>query len=964
MAKLQERATLENDLRREIVAYREEVREEVIRRGLNPQKLAQWSSARLARDCRGFRGVPSLRAKLFPGDNQETYPQFVRFCELNFPGVLPSSAAPVTDASGPSVANDCSLSSEFVAQSKSASVGNADEAARARSKRKNAKKKRKRVARKEEAARRKDVSVAAHQTWQENYGAKELARLKEDVPADKLAEFLINDAVSGGDENFALEDLTLIDDGRILCCWQSPPGTEAKYLTGMRVVAYFEPLRTAVLNLTVIFEDHRGQKNLDPINKVTVEYIRSELPEAKYIMLATTTEISEANYTNYTATGFPWLRSGGEGYDYLKMTDIDHDDFVDDGFTAEIGSDESWDLWTEGKTKWQGKRQRNGKRSRTHGWNVPVTGGYGKDKHTLVAKLPDAKATAVCQAPVESPAAAAATAAPVESPEAAATAPPKIYVYRMMHYDGGAPSSDNGQHFLAICQANVRNKAQPGDILIGIIGAQLARASSVDVEHGHIAYIATVTNRMTMQEYCTKHGDRCDAIYNYMSGKPHQMENLFHTHINIAEDLRGGVLELTDMKRCISGNAEEHTAVPGALLKTISRAVRTVQSGDAHYEQWMTLAAQTQSVKQPVYVGSTDKARQLRVTNAVDREDALSYLKRVKTVFADNPKVYNDYLNIMKYFKDGSIDQPGAIRRVAQLFGHAHPELLLGFNTFLPANYEILASDLNDPTHPAFSPEVYLAFEDYGELPVKICDEYARHAKEKEGARPAQPLDPVLFERFQGLTALPLVEDGLQYYSAVDLHRKPHYQVTASQLLEINRQVKFKHSNVLAPIVPDDAPDVPWDKVKDMCEKISSKAKKKQFRGNAAVTHGFSGENMRAKRADGGRPELTQSMPQELQDLVLPVLDYLTERLKREGYTPRGDELFANELRAGNYCESVAVLVNRGAELKPHMDRQNDSRPGYNVMGALTFAGRDAKGPYRVGVFGYTRKCVGDHLNN
>ena len=121
---------------------------------------------------------------------------------------------------------------------------------------------------------------------------------------------------------------------------------------------------------------------------------------------------------------------------------------------------------------------------------------------------------------------------------------------------------------------------------------------------------------------------------------------------------------------------------------------------------------------------------------------------------------------------------------------------------------------------------------------------------------------------------------------------------------------------------------------------------------------------MRAKRADGGRPELTQSMPQELQDLVLPVLDYLTERLKREGYTPRGGELFANELRAGNYCESVAVAVNRGAELKPHMDRQNDSRPGYNVMGALTFAGRDAKGPYRVGVFGYTRKCVGDHLNN
>eukprot|EP01043_Picozoa_sp_COSAG02_P042269 COSAG02_NODE_3580_length_6533_cov_1.657600_3_plen_108_part_00 len=32
--------------------------------------------------------------------------------------------------------------------------------------------------------------------------------------------------------------------------------------------------------------------------------------------------------------------------------------------------------------------RRNGKRSRTEGYDAPVTGGYGKHKHTLVAKLP------------------------------------------------------------------------------------------------------------------------------------------------------------------------------------------------------------------------------------------------------------------------------------------------------------------------------------------------------------------------------------------------------------------------------------------------------------------------------------------------------------------------------------------------------------------------------------------------
>ena len=37
----------------------------------------------------------------------------------------------------------------------------------------------------------------------------------------------------------------------------------------MRTVGYVAPLRAAVLNLTVIFEDHRVQRNLDPINKVT-----------------------------------------------------------------------------------------------------------------------------------------------------------------------------------------------------------------------------------------------------------------------------------------------------------------------------------------------------------------------------------------------------------------------------------------------------------------------------------------------------------------------------------------------------------------------------------------------------------------------------------------------------------------------------------------------------------------------
>eukprot|EP01047_Picozoa_sp_COSAG01_P005348 COSAG01_NODE_181_length_22873_cov_12.951392_26_plen_107_part_00 len=72
--------------------------------------------------------------------------------------------------------------------------------------------------------------------------------------------------------------------------------------------------------------------------------------------------------------------------------------------------------------------------------------------------------------------------------------------------------------------------------------------------------------------------------------------------------------------------------------------------------------------------------------------------------------------------------------------------------------------------------------------------------------------------------------------------------------------------------------------------------------------------------------------------------------------------MFSQKLLLGNYYEAVAVGVTRGADVKPHMDRKNDWRQGHDIMGALTSTGRDAKGYYRVGVFGYTRKDVGDHL--
>ncbi|ESZ98162.1 hypothetical protein SBOR_1465 [Sclerotinia borealis F-4128] len=76
--------------------------------------------------------------------------------------------------------------------------------------------------------------------------------------------------------------------------------------------------------------------------------------------------------------------------------------------------------------------------------------------------------------------------------------------------------------------------------------------------------------------------------------------------------------------------------------------------------------------------------------------DALSYLDQVKVQFADQPDVYNRFLDIMKDFKSQAIDTPGVINRVSELFA-GHPNLIQGFNTFLPPGYRIECGADNNP---------------------------------------------------------------------------------------------------------------------------------------------------------------------------------------------------------------------------------------------------------------------------
>lgn len=103
--------------------------------------------------------------------------------------------------------------------------------------------------------------------------------------------------------------------------------------------------------------------------------------------------------------------------------------------------------------------------------------------------------------------------------------------------------------------------------------------------------------------------------------------------------------------------------------------------------QTHSTAKQISQIQDKPYV-ITQKQVQQQHFQKLKVEDALSYLDQVKNRFANDPGIYNKFLDIMKEFKSQSIDTPGVINRVSQLF-HGHPDLVLGFNAFLPPGYRI-----------------------------------------------------------------------------------------------------------------------------------------------------------------------------------------------------------------------------------------------------------------------------------
>ncbi|PAN31812.1 hypothetical protein PAHAL_5G444600 [Panicum hallii] len=138
--------------------------------------------------------------------------------------------------------------------------------------------------------------------------------------------------------------------------------------------------------------------------------------------------------------------------------------------------------------------------------------------------------------------------------------------------------------------------------------------------------------------------------------------------------LMGSQLKRPNLARSDPAAQPQHMPLPGSA----SAAAPPPQAG----------AAPPAQPQQPSGAGS---ANQKLTTN-----DALVYLKAVKDKFQDKREKYEEFLEVMRDFKSERIDTNGVIIRVKTLF-NGYPELILGFNAFLPKGYAIKLQEEKKP---------------------------------------------------------------------------------------------------------------------------------------------------------------------------------------------------------------------------------------------------------------------------
>ena len=68
--------------------------------------------------------------------------------------------------------------------------------------------------------------------------------------------------------------------------------------------------------------------------------------------------------------------------------------------------------------------------------------------------------------------------------------------------------------------------------------------------------------------------------------------------------------------------------------------------------------------------------------------ESIGYIVHVKKAYEDKPQVYSSFIGLLQEFHSKKVDELATIHRVVALF-KTRPDLVLGFNEFLPPGYSI-----------------------------------------------------------------------------------------------------------------------------------------------------------------------------------------------------------------------------------------------------------------------------------
>lgn len=154
----------------------------------------------------------------------------------------------------------------------------------------------------------------------------------------------------------------------------------------------------------------------------------------------------------------------------------------------------------------------------------------------------------------------------------------KIYFYKIVADDGGAPCVDGGRLLsLAICKPGIRSTAKKGDLVFGFAGKSLHKDN-------RLIYVAKITKKVCNGDYFKegRYFRRQDCIYSFKSGRfkwrsnasHHSPKDLIHDLGNAPHYRRANVLLSDDFRYFGQNGTDEYKSKFPRLKNAVEKLMR------------------------------------------------------------------------------------------------------------------------------------------------------------------------------------------------------------------------------------------------------------------------------------------------------------------------------------------------------------------------------------------------------